>query len=200
MKHRRHRGRLASLIRRFGLGRNPLRRAVDRTENAALLAAIMVAVIVIPIASAFGTAVYHDNLAESVTQSSARHQVTGVLMDAAPLTVTEAGGSALILVNARWSGPNGVRHTGLAPASIGDKAGSPVRIWNDRYGNLADAPITAAQAKTRGLVVTMLIMMLTLAVLATLFGIVRMRLNRVRSATWDTEWRRFGPQWTTRAN
>jgi hypothetical protein len=200
MNRWRHTRRPAALARHLGFGHNPLRRAVDRTENLVLLAAFLLAAAVVPFALSFGTTVYHDNLAGSAAQTAARHEVTAVLTEAAPLVVTEYGGSTLTPVDARWAGPNGIEHTGRIQAPTGSPAGSPIRIWNDSNGNAADPPLTAAQAKARGMLAVTAAMLATLGVLAGLFVLVRTGLNRVRAAAWDADWQRVGPRWTTRTN
>jgi hypothetical protein len=62
---RQRRAELSVLMwcRRFGFGRNPLRRRVDRIESAFLLSALVAALLVVPAAAALGTTVWVKNAA-----------------------------------------------------------------------------------------------------------------------------------------
>jgi len=200
MNRWRYTRRITSLARRLGIGRNPLRRNVDRVEIALLLAAFGLAVVALPFALRAGSATHQHGLGLSATQTAARHQVTAVLTEPAPLTVAEYGAISGPLVHARWSGPNGASHTGLVTAAPGDPAGTPVQIWNDSAGNPVAAPVTTAQADARGMLATVGVMIGVVAVLGALFGFARTRLERVRARAWTAEWRQVGPRWTTHAN
>jgi hypothetical protein len=200
MNRWRYARRIASLARRLGIGHNPLRRNVDRAESALLLAAVAIAIAALPFALQVGSAAHHHNLGVSATQSAARHQVTALLTEPAPLTVAEYGTMGGPLVPARWSGPNGVVHTGLVTAAPGDPVGTPVRIWNDSAGNLVAAPMTAAEADARGMMAAVGVMTGVVTVLGALFGFAHTLLERVRARAWTAEWQRFGPLWTTHAN
>jgi len=200
MNRWRYTRRLAFLARRLGIGHNPLRRTVDRTETAVLLAAFLIAAAVVPFAMSIGTTVYHHQLVGSAVETSQRHQVTAVLTQDVPLNVGTAGTNAATLSPARWTDVHGVRHTGLVPASPGSSAGSSVRIWNDNQGDLANAPLTPDQALARGVGVFVVVMLGVAIALGCGYWLVHNRLERVRARAWESEWRVIGPRWTTRAN
>jgi hypothetical protein len=200
MNRWRHTGRIASLARRLGIGHNPLRRNIDRVEIALLWAAVGLAVVALPFALLAGSAADHHSLGVSAAQTAARQQVTALLIEPAPLTVAEYGAIGGPLVPARWSGPNGVVHTGLVTAAPGDPAGTPLRIWNDSAGDLVAAPVTTAQADARGMLAAVGVMFGVVAVLGALFGFAHTRLERVRAKAWTAQWRQVGPRWTIHAN
>lgn len=200
MHRKRYTRRLTSLARRLGIGHNPLRRTGDRAEIALLLTAVVLAVATLPVALSVGLTAQQHNLAVSATQTAARHPVTAVLTEEAPLIAAEYGGIGGILVHASWHGPNGAEHTGIVPAAHGAAAGTRVQVWNDNAGNLVSPPVTPSQADARGMLTVVGLMAAVIAVLAALFAFARTRLERVRAAAWTADWQRTGPQWTTHVN
>jgi len=182
--------------RRLGWGHNALRRPTDRIEIATLVAAIVLAMAAVPLALMAGSMVYHHNLNVSAEQTATRHQITATLLEGTP--TMPAGGDAVnnALASARWIGPDGSRHTGVVSAPQDVKAGMRVSVWTNTHGDLVDPPLNTAQAWGRGALGFVATMSVVGALLATGFGLVRRRLNRIRHAAWDAEWRQIDP-WRT---
>jgi hypothetical protein len=192
--------RAALLARHLGFGHNPLRRNVDRTESAILVAAFVIAAAVVPFAVSIGTAMYHHELIGSAMETAQRHQVTAVLTEAAPPAVVAEGVSIPILAQARWTDADGVSRSGFVTAAPGEPAGSQVRIWNDSQGEVTGAPLTSFQARATGVCTAVAAMIGIAIVLSCGYWLIHARLERVRATAWETQWRVIGPRWTTRTN
>lgn len=187
---------MASLARRVGWGRNPLRRRSDRIENVVVLGAIVLALASIPLSLEIGSLVYQGNLAVVAAQHAADRQIPATLLQSTAVDPA-AIGSTTVPVTARWTRPDGGTTTGQIRVAEDTPSGAIVRIWVDPTGNPIDPPLTEGQAWGRGALaftgaVVALAMLLSAAV-----SLVRALLNRRRIADWDTEWRHIGPQWTS---
>jgi hypothetical protein len=185
--------------RKLGLGRNALRRPVDRLESVALVAAIAVALLSVPFALMAGTAVQRANLAEMATQTATNHQTTAVLVQDAPANSGLDAGLAKEAALGRWRTPSGVERTGQVLAIPGEKAGTPVTVWINDAGQSVDQPLTPDQAYWRGVIAAIMIMVGAVLALGGALAVVRWRLNRRRYSAWDADWRDTEPRWTQRA-
>ena len=97
----------------------------------------------------------------------------------------------------RWAEANGVEETGQIQADAGLTAGTRVQIWLDRSGVVTSAPVSTTTAAVQAVIVATVCWVGLGCLLAGIFWIVRVRLNRARFANWESEWRQIGPQWTT---
>jgi len=179
----------------LSLGRNPLRRGVDRFE-AGIFAGMLVAFLIgAPLlALAAGWWEHSAAVATQRAQQSV-HLVTAVLLQDVPDMVTGEGtfdAGAL----ARWTA-DGRSRVGLVLDTAGAKAGSRLQIWVDGSGRQTGFPpltsrgvqarvITAAALTAAAFAIAMLIAALCL----------RRLVNRRRLAGWDTAWADIGPRWT----
>jgi hypothetical protein len=188
---------LAAVARRFGWGRNALRRPSDRIENAVMVAAVVLTVAATPLAMSIGSAAYHYNMAISAEQTAASHPVTARLLEPTNTTVTLQSVFTRVPATAQWIGPDGSRHTGVVSAPQEAPVATAVRIWTDARGNVIGAPLSPAQAWGRGVMICVLAMLAAAAVCTASFFVVRWRLNRIRYAAWAAEWREIDP-WRTR--
>ena len=191
----RFRHRVASLARRVGCGRNPLRRRSDRIESAVVLGAIVLALASVPLALEIGSLVYHDNLAVVAAQHAADRQIPATLLENAAIDAS-ATGPTTVPVTARWTRPDGRSAVGQIRAPEDTPVGSVVRIWTDPAGNPIDPPLTEGQAWGRGALAFVATVLGLGALLAGAACVVHSLLNRRRIADWEAEWRQIGPQWT----
>ena len=188
-----------ALGRMVGLGRNPLRRDVDRIESVAVFVAVVLALVAVPFVLRGGSAIERANLALAHAQAANTVQTTAVLAQDTPNITGLDAGMGPVTTLGRWRGPDGVEHTGQVSAVPGQQAGTPVRVWIDRAGQLAGQPLTTDQAFWRGVLADVLIMFGVVCLLGGGLGVVRWRLNRRRYAAWDADWRDTEPRWTQRA-
>jgi hypothetical protein len=185
------------LTRRLRRDGNPLLRRADLVEGWLLHAALAAFLVIGPlVAVAVGAGVHADNAAARRAQQS-WHPVTGVLTRAVPgPEMSDNGANTWVTwTPARWTAAGQAR-TGEVPAAAGTWAGSTIRIWLDRAGNVRMPPLTAAQASDR-VVNAALTALAGLAVLLAIMALLtRHILDRRRLAGWDAAWQAVGPQWS----
>jgi hypothetical protein len=192
------------IVRRMPWRRAPLRRASDRIQAWLTLVVIMVALLVAPWAARWtaGTT-YGAGMRAAQWEMEHRHEVTAVLVrDAAIGSPPAAGaeeppGPEQPQAPARWTGPDGMVHTGTVPVETGTRAGSTVTVWVDEHGGLTSPPrrrnpgLDAAVAATFAVTAV-------LAFLVALRRIVVWRLDHRRLRSWEAEWQIVGPRWSRR--
>jgi hypothetical protein len=186
---------------RFARGRrpdrNPLRRGSDRAETAVLAVLIIAFVAAAPF-TALATGAWVHAIAHrvQVTQQASWHQVTAVLLNAAPAV----SGKIRVLpqVKARWTAPDGKTATGQVSVQPGTRAGTTVPVWTTRDGQLTDPPLQDSQVADQ-VVSAEMAGVLVLAITLTVTGLLARRaLDKRRMAAWDADWRTTEPRWTTR--
>ena len=191
--------RTASLARRLGLDRNPLRRGTDRVEAWIRIALVLAFLIAAPLAI-WGTARWAGSVAPSAAhaQQAGEHRVPVTLLQGVPsgsesFTVVSFG-----WVKARWAGPGGAVRTGYVEAPAGSRAGSTVQVWLDRSGQPTEPPWPRDQVRSWTLMIAVLTPVVLALVLLAVMGIIGHILQRQRLAGWQRAWSAVGPQWTRR--
>jgi hypothetical protein len=190
-----------SRLGRFARGRrpdrNPLRRGSDRMETAVLAVLVIAFLVGAPFAAqasgAWAHAIAHR---VQVTQVASRHQVQAVLLNAAPAGSKNA--EFMSQVRARWVAPDGKKVTGQVSVQPGTAAGTMVRVWTTRDGQLTDPPLLDSQVAEQAAFAE-IAAVAALAILLTVAGLLARRaLDKRRAAAWDADWRATEPRWTTR--
>jgi hypothetical protein len=102
------------------------------------------------------------------------------------------------MVQARWTAPDGTRHTGEVLAPLGTGAGGMVRVWTDAAGRPAGPPLQPLQVKNQATLAAILAPVLLGEVLLAAGQLAHYLLGRRRLAAWEAEWRAIGPQWSRR--
>lgn len=187
------RDRLRNWIRGLWPDRNLLRRGSDRAE-AALIAALLVAFLAgAPLAVLLTgrSAIAVGTRAEQAGRGG-DFQVSAVLLQQAPY---QDFGWPYSPAEARWTAPDGSRHTGDISAPSGAPRGTTVRVWIDRSGAVAGEPVQAAQVASQAQAAAAAPFMLAFLLL-TAGALARRYLNRRRLAAWESDWRATGPQWS----
>ncbi|AZP15410.1 hypothetical protein ACIGMX_40820 [Streptomyces aquilus] len=185
--------RKARKVRLWRWRSNPLRRRTDVVEAWLLLGLWCLA--------AAGGAVVGMVTAHGVEQSlddrrAQRHPVSAVLtQDASDEAVKATSSDDYAWAKVRWTAADGSSRTGLARVEPGIKAGSVTRIWLDRHGNLAPAPVSDEEAELQGVVLGAATAVFVCVVALPLGWVLHERVDRRRMAQWDSEWAKVGPQW-----
>ena len=183
--------RLARLV----LGRNELRRSSDRIEATVVVvlgAAFLAAVVA---ASCFGVRSYLWERAAA----AGRQPAVAVHSQSGPVDGLTGYGQA----RARWRAPDGHWRSGLltsmaAPGIWGAAAGSHIRVWVTRTGELGIPPadqqtmIFYAGLYAAGVIVAVGILLFLG------YRLCRRILDRRRFSAWESEWASTGPRWTSR--
>ncbi|QGV81942.1 Rv1733c family protein [Streptomyces ficellus] len=203
---------------------NPLRRPTDLTEAWVAFAALLLMCVAAPAGGAVAGTVTHTSLQESARlQQEQRHPVTArVLPDdgtgdstgdgtddntgdgsangtaARDARTTEASAEHRTHrpVPARWTGPDGTRHTGVLVTTRADVSpGDVLRVWTDDRGRLVDRPMTAATARDHAVLAGLGTMFLTAGIVEGVRRVVVWRLVQRRYEDLDREWAQVGPDW-----
>jgi hypothetical protein len=181
--------RLARLV----LGRNELRRSSDRFEATVIVvlgAALLAAVIA---ASCVGVHSYRLERAAAARL----HPAVAVLSQSGPadgLTGQARG---------RWRAPDGHWRSGLltslaAPGIWGAPAGSHIRVWVTRAGDVGIPPSDSRTMIFYAALYAVGVIMAAGIVLFLGYWLCRRVLDRRRFSAWESEWALTGPRWTSR--
>lgn len=130
-------------------------------------------------------------------QQASRHTVPAVLTaDAPALSTTETGAYGdQVRAPVRWMAQDGASRTGMAQVKAGTDSGTQVRVWVDRNGTLAPAPLSAEEAVVQaGLAGGLAALGAGGAVILGGWA-VRAELERRRIREWEREWEQIGPTW-----
>ncbi len=192
-------GRVSWLVRRLLPDRNPLRRTADRVEAAVLVILAVAFLAGAPLAALAGGSVAGGLSRSTQRAESAWRPVQATLLQNAPKRVSAIGQASVDpLVRAQWRAPDGGRRTGRVYAPRGARAGRTVTIWTDRLGHLVGYPVQHVDVVVRSILAGLLSAGVLAAVLAGIWLLARLLLDRRRLAAWDIGWAATGPQWTGR--
>jgi hypothetical protein len=182
--------------KRAGVERLP-RRGTDRLEDAAAWLVVAAGLLVVLLAGSIGLGV-HAAATERVRLTEARltEVIATALQDAptgaaAPDTVAPP-----VLVEASWTGPDGVTRTGAALMPALTKTGQQVRIWVDREGAPVDEPTGPIGPAVAALTSALVVLLVGGLVLTTAWVGVRCGIGALNDRRWEREWARVGPEWT----
>jgi hypothetical protein len=185
------------VTRRLGLDHNPLRRRTDVMEAWLVPAVIAAFLLLGPLVAGVAGLQAHAGNAAVQRAERAWRPAPAVLLQAAPGPMMSDNGDNYWLewAKARWT-YGGRTHTGEVPARSGSRAGSTVRVWLDRSGNVQPPPLTAAAARQR-ITVTVSFTLASLALLLVGLALLgRNLLDRRRLRDWEADWLSTGPQWS----
>lgn len=157
--------------------RNPLIRVADRLEALALVLAVAVSLLTVPVAGAVGTAVYDSRSRTHAEQAQGRSSVVATVIDH-PVR------SDLTRVHARWFAA-GTEHTGPVRAPSSPKPGDSIEILVNEDGSYAGPPATPAARVAVFVALAVWLNVTTVAVVAFLGA--RSLLKRTRDAGWRTD-------------
>lgn len=174
---------LGGLLGRL-IGGNPLIRTSDRLEVAAVLSAVVIAVLTVPLSVGVGVAVHGEQSSYYAEQARHRHHVTAIAASDSARHRELVGWTNIVVM--KWT-HNGMAHSGRAslPDPVG--AGDRVQVWVDDDGDLAPPPASLAQAAQDGVSIALALWLAVATVLAGVVMAMRLRLNRSRETGWDHE-------------
>jgi hypothetical protein len=183
-------------LRLLGLGRNPLRRRVDRFEAVLLMIALMVASLVIPAAAAFGNAV-RDRAEQAAAQERAHSRaVVSRTLEDSDESALAGPGLTTTTVRVGWFDASGSAREGRADVLVGTKAGTELTIWLDQNGEMTRAPRSPADSAALGVVGGVSSAVVAWPLLIVVFRLARRPLDRHRAEEWAREWKEVSPRWT----
>jgi hypothetical protein len=166
---------------------------VEAVIVGALVAAFLAGV---PLAAfAAGHFAYSYGSRTAHAQQAAWHRVPAVVLTA---TSASGDGGYQPTVRARWTAPDGTRHTGTVPAPPGARAGSTVMVWADAAGRLTMPPLQPSQVRGQAALAALLAAIVFGFILLCTGQLAHSVLGRRRLAAWDAEWQATEPLWTRR--
>ncbi|GHD06030.1 hypothetical protein GCM10010313_23660 [Streptomyces violarus] len=183
--------------------RNPLCRATDLAEAWVALAALLLILLVAPVAGFLVGGAAQDTLQQSVrTQHEARRLVTATVirkLDRSPLDAdpeTSTGRDLRNRVLADWTAPDGTAHQGPVLAGLKDpQQGDRFRIWTDRHGRMVARPLDSATASTHAVLGGIGAALAAGGLVEGGRRLIVWRMVRRRYARWDQAWDKAGPDW-----
>ncbi|MEU1376209.1 hypothetical protein ABZ442_21495 [Streptomyces triculaminicus] len=181
--------------------RNPLRRRSDVLEAWAGVAAVVLVLMMGPVAGwVTGTAAHQALRATVREQHLHRHLVTATAVRAVPATddaglEARAGREGYHHVVARWPGPDGRERTGTVAARQTAVPGKRFPLWTDDLGRVSARPLDDATAAVHAVLAGTGAAAATAALVEGLRRLVLWRLARRRFAQWDRAWERAGHTW-----
>ncbi|MFD3838144.1 hypothetical protein ACFWWC_18050 [Streptomyces sp. NPDC058642] len=182
---------------------NPLRRATDLAEAWVALAALLLILVVAPVAGVVVGGLAQDSLQESVRdQHVTRHVVTATVtrkLDRSPLDAdpeTSTGREMRTRVLADWTAPDGTAQHGPVLANLKDPhRGDHFTIWTDAQGHIVARPLDSATATTHAVLAGFGAALLGIGLVESARRLIVWRMVRHRYARWDQAWERVGPDW-----
>lgn len=181
--------------RRLGIGRNPLRRRVDRLEAAIVLSAVLAALVMIPAAAALGTSVRNSSENTAAQRRAVLTQVQARTLENTETAVADAPGQVTSQVRVAWSDPAGRPREGRTDVAIGTRQGTEVTIWLDSSGSIADPPRRAGVSAAIGAAVGLSVATMSWLLIAVLARLAVVPLDRRRMRDWEREWEQVAARW-----
>ena len=192
-------GKARALLRRHwlrGVWGNPLARSADRWQAGLRIVLITLWALALPVAATVSSLLAADGL-QSIDQATGNATQTSAVLSAdAPMIMMFADGvapSAADEVPASWIAPDGTTRSGPVGAMPGMPAGARVEIWVDASGTQVNPPEPPSGAVGDGILVGVAIWLGWGIVLALVFWLSVLSLDRGRRAEWDREWLGLAP-------
>jgi multisubunit Na+/H+ antiporter MnhC subunit len=187
-------GRLLRSLGRLLLGRNELRRPIDRVEGAVIVSLVAAFLAATVAAAGLAGHFYQSQRAAAVRLRPAM----AVLSQPGPVAT-----STMVVAAARWRPPHGAERSGTlttmtAPAISGAPAGTKVQVWLDRTGQPQAPPPSPAGMIVTAVVAGMAVAAAAALALALCYVLCRALLDRRRFTRWESAWATIGPRWISR--
>ncbi len=182
----------ADLRRLLRPGDDPLVRDVDRAERATVLACVVLAVLLVPVALIAGSLTYRALADSAAVEAATHHRTVAVLTeDVPPGGGREYAGSTTPSARARWRLPDGTTRSGVVPVRNGTAAGDTVEVWLDASGAPTDPPMSTSDAVVTGIAVAAFGWLGAAGALALGWYGLHTRFERRRMRGWADAWAAF---------
>ena len=174
---------MGSWLRRLVV-RNPLVRASDRIEAAAIFVGLASAVLVVPFAGALGTAVYDNRVHAFTAERLAVHEVEATATQDSSVTRLPYQSSVLTPLQWQFAGHT---HTDIVSTPEDMEVGEKTSIWVDAAGDRVERPPSDLDAAIEAVMAAFGMWVAVAGGGAAGYALLRSRLNRMRYAAWDRE-------------
>jgi hypothetical protein len=187
-------------LRLLGLGRNPLRRRVDRIEAGVIIGVLIGALLAIPVAAGLGTSVREQADRTAAERRAQLRQVEARTVENTADIVPASPGQVTSQVRVVWFDAAGLPREGRAEVLIGTRAGTALTVWLDRNGTIARAPRESADSMALGVAAGFALLTLAWPLSWGGYRLARLSLDRRRAQEWEREWEEVSPRWTRSQN
>jgi hypothetical protein len=190
-------------LRRFTLGSGPLKRRSDRVQVLGRWA-VVVAFLVSPPLAVATTAATATHLHEVADQEAAeRTRTSAVLIETAALPTPDPIGNGdssgwRVPARAIWTTPGGTSREGTVPAPPRTPAGSSVRVWVDREGDLTGPPLDRSGVDGTAAAMGALPLIGVPVAAWALYAGLACWLDAHRERRWAEGWAAVEPDWHSR--
>ena len=180
-----------------GVWGNPLARPADRWQAGLRIVLISLWALALPLAATVSSLLAANGLQTIDQAAGDETRTSAVLLVDAPMSMMFSDGvapSAADDVPASWTAPDGTTRSGPVGAMPGMLAGARIDIWIDASGTQVNPPEPPSGAVGDGVLVGVGIWLCWGIVLAMVFWLSVLSLDRGRRADWDREWRGLAPR------
>ncbi|MEV0702813.1 hypothetical protein AB0I53_33525 [Saccharopolyspora sp. NPDC050389] len=179
------------------LGRNPLRRRLDRVAAMAILALLAAAVLMVPAAIAAGNASYAREAREAAVAAATGRPVEAVVTGEPEAHVIGGPENHSITYSAEisWIAADGNGRVDTTAVPPGTVLGSKIRLWVDRADRITVAPPSESQLRASAVGFTIGIMVTGQLLCAGLIWGVRGIADACAARAWNREWESVEAKW-----
>ncbi|WP_286142423.1 hypothetical protein [Mycobacterium sp. D16Q16] len=164
--------------------RHPLVRGCDRVAAVVQLVGLLLALVMLSVAGAVGTALYDAGRRTSSEQLHTRHQVQAVATGDSHAVAPRY--SAVVLVPAQWS-VGGVQYHETVRYGADLNTGDSFLMWVDLTGRSVSAPTSRGDAAADAIAAAVLLWTATTSLIVGTVGLVLRRIHRLRYARWESD-------------
>ncbi len=170
---------------------SPLMRVSDRFEFVLRALAVLVVIVAVPVAGAFGTVSYTNAADRIAGEDAGKTRITATVTEE-PRLLRDPGRNGVH--EDRYEAAVAWDHDGRAGTATIDipgpqEVGSPVSLWVDREGQPTTEPARAGAAAAEGIGTGLAILVESWCAAAASVWITGAVLDARRNARWDREWR-----------
>jgi hypothetical protein len=166
--------------------RSPLVRRSDRLEASVRLLALILALLLIAPAAAFGTSVYDEQKQTAARQSAEWHTVDATAVDNS--VVVSRFGAAGYRTHVRWRA-GGADHNAWFVGPQNLRVGDQTSVWVNRRGEYVGPPQTRDQVSAASFGAAALLWLGLTGSLYIVVETLRLWLDHKRYGRWAAEWR-----------
>ncbi|MUL47125.1 hypothetical protein FZI85_04140 [Mycobacterium sp. CBMA293] len=160
-------------------------RTSDRIEAGARLMALLLAVLMIAPAAAFGTSVYDHQRQLAARQAVEWHTVAATAVDTS--MVVSRFAAVRFRSHVRWSA-NGSFHDAWLDTPDNVNSGGQTAVWINSRGELVGPPLTHDELSAAAFGATLSVWLAVTGVLWLAVRVLTWRLDCRRHAGWETDW------------
>jgi hypothetical protein len=196
-------GPIRRSLRRFTLGRGPLKRRSDRVQVLGRFLVVLSFLVAPLIAVAMTNAATTHLQRVADSEAAERSQVRAILIEDAGAPApgqSDYGSSPGRPVQARavWTAPDGTSREGTVPVPPRTASGTAVQVWVDRDGDVTRAPLDPAGIAGTAAAFGLLPLIGVPLAFWAFYAVLCFALDAQRERRWGRDWAEVEPVWNSR--